>query len=392
MALLKRRAISAFLTAAAFVFLVPAVSAQVTESREELADILECMIFTDTGFTSDCGVDHLNNEFVFVGTILTSAKTADKEFRLELRPEESFLGAPPNKLEVITKQGSCQPAFVPGDRWLFYLWRDKESQALYLEYMGGSEPEKDAQGQIAQLRRLAGMDQTGILRGSVARVDEIHNDGGTPEVEDIPLSNHRVIATSEDGKPLIASTNKDGDFEFQPLSPGIYELSANTTAGLWGFEGAVDIAPHTCAWASFKLEPNGQITGRLTKPDGKPARDVEVYAISSSDNRIESHTTRTDEDGHYRLNGLRPGHYLVGIKSETEEESSSNTPMKLKIYFPGVSNLEDAVGIDVGKAEKREHIDFQVPPSLVTQGEPAVESEPDPASAESADAQPRRLN
>jgi hypothetical protein len=361
MALLKRRAISILVLLAALISLASAISAQVTGFRGDPADIFECIFSTDHGFTSDCGLDHLNNEFVFIGTILASTKTANKEFRLELRPVESFLGAPPDKLEVETMQGTCQPAFVPGDRWLFYLRRDKESQALYLEYMGGSAPEKDAQEQIARLRRLAGLDQAGILRGSVTRREHIHNGRGTPEVEAIPLRNHKVIATSQDGKPFTAFTDKDGNFEFKPLSPGIYDLSANTTAGLWGFEGAVDVVPHSCAWAGLELEQNGRITGRLTTPDQKPARVIQVYAVSVSNNGIGSVSTWTDEDGHYELNGLRPGRYLVGIDSEPEAASSSDSTLKLKIYFPGVSKLEDAVGIDVAKAEKREDIDFQVP-------------------------------
>jgi hypothetical protein len=54
---------------------------------------------------------------------------------------------------------------------------------------------------------------------------------------------------------------------------------------------------------------------------------------------------------------LDPGRYLIGIGMQ----AMPNTPeWRSRVYYPGVRTKEKAIIIEIGKAEKRTNIDFQL--------------------------------
>ncbi len=57
----------------------------------------------------------------------------------------------------------------------------------------------------------------------------------------------------------------------------------------------------------------GAITGRVIGADGQPLEDIEVYASRIGAERSSNHSAITGEEGSFKLTGLAPGLYVVGV-------------------------------------------------------------------------------
>jgi hypothetical protein len=66
-----------------------------------------------------------------------------------------------------------------------------------------------------------------------------------------------------------------------------------------------------------------------------------------------------DELGRFEVKALHPGRYLVGVGIQGQPNSAE---WRSRVYYPGVRDLNLAVIIDLGRAEKRTGVDFQLPP------------------------------
>jgi hypothetical protein len=355
-----KKILSILALTAAFLSLGKTAYAQIATNGQGHDKVLTCIISNDyLGIADSCGLDG-GFEYIFVGSILSVNKinaSPDSEYRLRLKPEEIFLGSPAGVLITSTSQETCFPEFKPGDRWLIFLRREENSRELIMFGSDLSKPETDAKDEIALLRSLVRMKDTGIVKGWVGHLkrDKTYHD--TPGYTAIPDANHKIIAKRWDtGAQYTAISNKEGNFEFEPLPVGSYDLTANTTEGLWADEGGIDILPRSCHLAHFELVPDGRIAGRVTDVYGKSVKYLEVGMILMPDAR-EFHSTSSGEDGYYEIDGIPPGRYLVGIGIESVQGNVNS----FKIYYPGVSDKSKALVIKLGKAEKRTHIDFIVP-------------------------------
>jgi hypothetical protein len=192
--------------------------AQIIEERQVGDKTITCM---HTGLMSaynDCGARSDWYTYVFVG-LISEVTPAENEKKIQLVPEEVFLGTPSNPLLVLTSQGDCMGEIKVGERWLFYL-RKEEGKPIVIDYYGNdSLPVADAQDQIATLRRLETIGNLGILRGQAVR-------GRVFSAEVFP--NAKITATREsDGSEFFCVTGSDGRYEFPPLSPGEYKITTH---------------------------------------------------------------------------------------------------------------------------------------------------------------------
>jgi hypothetical protein len=348
-----RRFALALTILATTIWAAPSCSSQIIEERQYRGKTITCMLSGLQGWGNPCGTDG-NYAYIFVGAVLSATEISEKEKRLQITPQEIFLGEPTSQLAVTTNQGACLPEILPGDQWLFYLWRDDKSKELLLDYESPSSPIAEAQPAISKLRRLAAMADSGIIQGYVTRPvwhdDEKYLDNTYPP-------NHKVIAKHDsDGYEYSAVSDDDGHFEFEPLPAGSYHLSANTEKGLWAEEGPAKVHSQGCESFAFELHSDGEISGRVKSTDGKPFK-VHPWIDIKSEARGELRTAYADERGYFDARGLEPGRYLVGIGIASEP----NTPeWRDRVYYPGVRTKEKATVIDLGKAEKRANIDFQL--------------------------------
>ena len=334
--------------------IISSVAAQVIEIRDYRGKQISCVTSGLQGFGRSCGTGD-DYDSVFIGSVVSATEITDTERRLQVMPEEVFSGNADGLLTVTTSQGACFGDFQPGDKWLFYLKRDTKTKALLLSYGSPTRLIADSQAQIALLRRLIQMNDSGIIMGKV--IQPVWNDNKWET--SIPVANHKIIAKQQaTGREDAAFTDSDGNYEFEPLAPGSYHLNANTAEGLWAEDGNVAILPRSCSQVSFGLEPDGRMSGQVIAADGKPAKYVQVAIVPLSTGNLQFTSAFADELGRFEVKSLHPGQYLVGVGIQGQPTSAE---WRSRVYYPGVRDRTFAVIIDLGRAEKRTNVDFQLP-------------------------------
>ena len=79
-------------------------------------------------------------------------------------------------------------------------------------------------------------------------------------------------------------------------------------------------------------------------------------------------TTKSDSDGHFQSDGMRPGKYVVGINLPDAPPwkyggcggAGCEAP-PIYLYYPGMHNRSDALVINLAEDEKRDDVDFAIP-------------------------------
>jgi hypothetical protein len=350
--LLQRCALMVFALCIPSTLVISSASAQF-EGHDYHGKQIFCYI---RGRDGSCGIGD-GYEDVFIGTVVSVTEIANNEKRLRLMPEEVFAGRVAGSLTVTTEQGGCFGDFQVGDKWLFYLQQDTKTKALLLKYNSPTRPIADAQAQIETLRRLGRINDSGIIMGQVT--EPIWNDNKWET--SIPLTDHKIIAKQQvNGREYTAFTDNDGHYEFEPLPPGEYQVSGNTVEGLWTEEGSTKVSPRSCSLMSFSLEPDGSISGRVMAADGEPAKYVQVAIVPVSAGNLQFTSALSDELGRFEVKALHPGRYFVGIDIQPRTDNKNG---RSGIYYPGVRDRNLAVIIDLGRAEKRANLNFQMPTS-----------------------------
>ena len=322
-----------------------------------------------------CGTQHYTR--VFTGTVRSAVDVSETETRLELIPDEVFLGDM-NELTATVNQACLpenEPAIKAGEKWLFYVrprryWdvetRLVNTDGLEIAWGSPSKPVSEAEDDIATLRHLAGLTDKGILTGNVVRI------GATVDtLNPTAVPNHRVVATSvQSSTAYTAFTNVSGHFELE-LPPGSYDVTTSTKQGLReaepfvpnpidlenGFRGNARVRPRGCTAMAFRLLVDGKLGGRVTTADGRPASFTMVAIVPISPVRPQF-TIVADENGYFEVSGRQPGQYVVGVGLLAPLKSAE---WQSRVYYPGVRTREEAKVIELGDGEWRTDINFTLP-------------------------------
>lgn len=165
------------------------------------------------------------------------------------------------------------------------------------------------------------------------------------------------------GTQIATKTNAKGAFAFE-VAPGDYELEvAGKGMRVWqGEKVALSVAsPNACPKPRVKMSWDGQIQGRITYADGKPASGARVSAAGRAGTqqawRIES---PADADGRYTLHEVQAGNWNVIVSSPDEGYPSPTSPHPTTFY-PGTPDKKQAKGISIKRAGLVQNIDFVVP-------------------------------
>ncbi len=148
--------------------MVPSLSAVIVEIREYHGKQVTCLHSGLMGIAKGCGTERFAR--VFTGAVRSSVEVGDTDKRLEIVPDEVFVGDS-SDATAITNQACLHTDIQAGEKWLFYLYRDPKSDVLVLGYDGPSKPMSDAEDDISTLRDLGHLKNTGILIGTIERLE-----------------------------------------------------------------------------------------------------------------------------------------------------------------------------------------------------------------------------
>jgi hypothetical protein len=324
----------------------------------ERPDSYTCSYDGLKGMGQDCGTKY--DEMVFTGEILSIAPAPNNEFRIAIRPETVFKGTPTVGTEIVTSQWQCLPQMKIGESWLFSLYRAGESKELTVGYGSRSGPVTEEKDQIDLLGRLTSLDTEGIVKGRAY----CNLETGERSREQFPSRNQTILLTRvEDGRKFKALTDDKGQYEFEPLPAGEYDLDPNTKPGFWTmWSGKIDVEAHGCIDSDLDFQVDGQIAGKLVFPAGVDPNTWEVEVSPVDDPRVVPASAWTDDLGQFVLHGLEPGKYIVAFK-KTEMREGPN--IKVDLFAPGTRERANAQIIEVGKAKRVEGIEVIVPRSAV---------------------------
>jgi hypothetical protein len=211
-------------------------------------------------------------------------------------------------------------------------------------------------------RDVSGVDLE-ITKGATAR-GRIRFDTGAPPPGLRPEQVRIFSAPDDQGEPTFFSpppaARADWTFELAGIS-GRRLLQAAVFTGDWLTKSVVlDGADATDTPIDFRADVDGieivltqkvpEVSGRVTDASGRAVVDAVVIVFADDpEKRGRSRylmTARPDQDGRYRVRGLRPAHYLAVAIEDIEEGEESN-PELLEQLTPRATRL------GLGDAESR---------------------------------------
>jgi beta-lactamase regulating signal transducer with metallopeptidase domain len=254
-----------------------------------------------------------------------------------------------------------------------------------------------ARSSVPQQTDVAPADAT--IEGTVVRFD-------TGE----PLADAHVELSTQGGPAAsrTASTGPDGRFAFRNIAPGEYRLIAAREGGYLPAEygqrtpGGRGISIKVLTGtrlrnARLTLAQPGSISGRIVDADGEPVGRAQlqamraVYANGQQSEMIAASVT-TDDRGVYRLYWLPPGQYRVSamppdsrngsipifpksldtaasfytlfrapvVMRRVLETGEIREEVQVPTFFPGTTDWQSAIPIEVRAAENLQGIDITV--------------------------------
>jgi hypothetical protein len=206
-----------------------------------------------------------------------------------------------------------------------------------LPYDSPSKPIADAQDDIARLRRLQKLGDSGLLTGAVTRIVS-----KTPWKFSRVPNRKVVVKRASDRAEFTAETDSNGRYEIE-VPPNSYTLSANTEEGLWAPETTTSVRKRACVGVGFLMHTDGRISGTVTAADGKPARYTQIQIVPVSTEE-QPFTVLADADGHFAVGGQGAGRYLVGAGVPAKAGGAQWQP---SIYYPDVSKRDRAQAIEL---------------------------------------------
>jgi protocatechuate 3,4-dioxygenase beta subunit len=179
------------------------------------------------------------------------------------------------------------------------------------------------------------------------------------------------------------STDNEGKFFFEGVTPGTYILSAERTGYLRQFygtknpsAGAMQMkldAGQEMKGLVFKLVPQGMIFGKVVDDDGDPLPNFMVqtsrWAFLNGKKQLQTMgNTSSQADGTFVIGSLQTGRYSLSADSRANNffngmERSGNSKSQesyLKTYFPNVLDASAAALIDVAAGAEVRGIEIHV--------------------------------
>lgn len=188
-------------------------------------------------------------------------------------------------------------------------------------------------------------------------------------------------------------TVSDGAFAFHGLAAGKYNLSVQARGFQsqlldqhGNFNTAVVVGPDkVSSGIIFRLRPEAAITGRLLDEHNEPVREAQVLLFERANdvgkNMVERRSqARSDDQGQYHFNHLRPGNYYVAVSAQPwyvrygaqtirngglgQQKADVDQALDVAYpvtYYPGATDSEDA-GAIVLRPGDRISADFNLVP------------------------------
>jgi hypothetical protein len=192
---------------------------------------------------------------------------------------------------------------------------------------------------------------------------------------------------SSSGATAGVLTDGAGKFKFADVAPGRYNIWMSKSGFTEGPRLSGDpshfltlAAGQTLKDLTYRAWPTAVIAGRVVDEDGNPMTDVSIMAFRYRYEQGRRQAAmeggaQTDDQGHYRIHGLRAGRYYLSARYVNSAGTSMGTEGGFNftdyardqayplVYFPGVAEADQAAPIQLRAGEERRDVDFRLVPT-----------------------------
>lgn len=288
----------------------------------------------------------------------------------------------PRTLEALARQAS-RVTIGDGQKAAVQLTRSKTTAPAY----GAYEAYLAITSHHVQIRdtRTATPSGSGTVSGLVLSNDESNR----------PIPRARVTLRPIEGRQDYATaTDAAGRFGFPDVPPGRYTLMVSKPAYLTAYYGTGQgvlppglpiavVAGSPVKDITLRMVRGGVIAGAVIDEAGAPVSGVRLQVLqpfgSGEDRRLGNVVIQgapfTDHRGRYRIYGLQPGSYIVGIQPATgpadairQGTSTSRTVSYTPVYYPGTDAAAQAAPVRVVAGQDTDGVDipmFLVPTTRI---------------------------
>jgi len=262
--------------------------------------------------------------------------------------------------------GDCGYNFKQGERYFVYAYRIQKDGKLGAGICGRTRPLSKAGADLEYARAVARGKTGGIIFGIVLRYtrDTYLDYGRHKGIEGVP-----VLVEKNDGKFNLLTDN-EGRFHLDGLPAGRYKVWAELPNNLRKLPvQEVVVTEGRCAAAEFETTSLGVIKGRLINSEGEPASKIAIKLIPADTGGNEEKwrgrevSSYTDERGHYSIDKIPPGEYVIVVNYEGQP--SEFDPPFPRAFLPGTSDLTRARVFNISEGQEIEAPDFRLLPRLV---------------------------
>lgn len=305
-----------------------------------------------------------NADVVFVGRIM---KATDKDGTVthQVQVDENFLGLEGKSLVNVNTeiQTSCGFQMEANKSYLIYASKEKKTGALWTGMCTRTTSLEYAKDDLKYLHSLKeNGNKGGTIQGKV--VDE---ESAYAEKTKKPEGVDKVYVNRKDSKEILTTEiESDGSYKLTGLEKGKYRaylrlpegFITDQEIGVFSDEKDIEsqfeeVNDRGCTVKDYVVKTNGIISGKVLDADGIPLKKINVNLISLNEkNELneQDYDAYTNENGFYEFKGLSPGRYLLGVgidyfSSDREEAAYLST------YYPSSRNKEEAIIIELGKAQ-----------------------------------------
>lgn len=264
--------------------------------------------------------------------------------------------------EKVHTGNSCTYGFRVGEDYLVYATRRGDGRWT-TTMCAGTKPLAEAGADLDYFAGLPAAEPLGRVYG---RIERTIVDPDDPTKTRSGPATGISVAMSGASSRTAAATDAKGDYELK-VAPGQYSVAPDVPAGVrvYGGPNDVTLAARGCAAVNFSLISNGRIEGRVVREDGSAVARVGVGVIPAamppgtrSDDSTIAPMTTTDETGHFKIDAILPGTYVLAVNRRFGPDLRSPYATT---YFP-TGERSDAAAIDIGDGERKTGYTITVTP------------------------------
>lgn len=174
------------------------------------------------------------------------------------------------------------------------------------------------------------------------------------------------------GNVWITDSDAEGRYELRQGAAGTYRLFV-TLPGEGSFEygqrraqevgRTITLREQQVTTLDIVIPAMGTMSGRITDASGEPVEGIMVHPWEAqwADGRVLVRPLRnsstTDDRGRYRVTGLLPGTYYLGISDEVSRSHGPVNMASVRVFYPGVTSIPMASPLEIDTGTELSGVD-----------------------------------